>query len=106
MRNCAAPARRSVDQFGFDGDVAVHLGAAAELVVAFDLVDFLDDGVAVDVGQGFDLDTTGTRRGLGLVSMKERAEGLNGSLTINSTPGAGTRVKINFSRNSFNQYTP
>jgi signal transduction histidine kinase len=53
----------------------------------------------IDDGQGFDPDTTGNRSGLGLLSMKERAESLNGSLTITSMPGAGTSVKIKFGRN-------
>jgi signal transduction histidine kinase len=34
------------------------------------------------------------RGGMGLVSMRERAERLGGSLTILSAPGEGTRVKI------------
>ena len=33
-------------------------------------------------------------RGLGLLSMKERAELLNGSLVIKSGPGKGTEITI------------
>jgi signal transduction histidine kinase len=48
----------------------------------------------VDNGTGFDLNTERDRGGMGLVSMRERAEKLGGSLTVLSTPGEGTRVKV------------
>jgi signal transduction histidine kinase len=48
----------------------------------------------VDDGQGFDPDTVSDRGGMGLASMRERAEKLGGSLTILSAPGRGTRVKV------------
>jgi signal transduction histidine kinase len=47
----------------------------------------------VDDGNGFDGDTT-TSKGLGLISMGERLEGIGGSLNIRSRPGAGTRLEI------------
>lgn len=51
----------------------------------------------VDDGRGFDSaaepDAT-TGAGLGLVGMRERAEALGGSITIESRPGAGTRVHL------------
>lgn len=43
-----------------------------------------------DDGCGFDSGKAGA--GLGLSSMRERAEGLGGKLVIDSTPGGGTRV--------------
>ncbi len=43
-----------------------------------------------DDGQGFD--ESGTSGGFGLVSMRERAELLDGSVTIDSAPGAGTTL--------------
>jgi len=46
-----------------------------------------------DNGQGFDLDVVSDKGGMGLMSMRERAEKLGGTLTILSTPGEGTRVK-------------
>ncbi len=52
------------------------------------------DGVRVTVGgngKGFDTDTTPP--GLGLSGMRERAELLEGSFTVTSSAGAGTRVQ-------------
>ncbi len=46
----------------------------------------------VDDGKGFDPDVAGDRGGLGLTTMRERAEKAGGSLNILSTPGEGTRV--------------
>lgn len=46
-----------------------------------------------DNGSGFDQDTL-NGGGLGLVSMRERAEGLGGTITIKSTPGEGTTVEV------------
>jgi signal transduction histidine kinase len=48
----------------------------------------------VDDGQGFDPDAVSDRGGMGLASMRERAEKLGGSLTVLSAPGEGTRVKV------------
>jgi signal transduction histidine kinase len=48
----------------------------------------------VDDGQGFDPHTVSDRGGMGLTSMRERAEKLGGSLTVLSAPGEGTRVKV------------
>jgi signal transduction histidine kinase len=45
-----------------------------------------------DNGKGFDGDTIGDEGGIGLDSMRERAEKVGGELTIVSTPGEGTRV--------------
>jgi signal transduction histidine kinase len=47
-----------------------------------------------DDGLGFDPDTVGDRGGMGLTSIRERAEKLGGSLTVLSAPGEGTRVKV------------
>ena len=50
------------------------------------LVEVADDGC------GFD--TTATAPGLGLVSMRERAERLGGQLTVTARPGTGTVVRL------------
>jgi signal transduction histidine kinase len=48
-----------------------------------------------DDGAGFDLaGTLRTRGGLGLTSMRERAEALGGTLTVDTAPGAGTTVTL------------
>jgi signal transduction histidine kinase len=50
-----------------------------------------------DNGGGFDVDDVerpGKRRGLGLLSIRERVAGLNGSVRIDSTPGRGSRIEV------------
>jgi signal transduction histidine kinase len=48
-----------------------------------------------DDGSGFDVaSAVGDRKGLGLISMGERAELLGGGLTVVSTPGSGTVVEV------------
>ncbi|WKZ37888.1 MAG: histidine kinase [Anaerolineales bacterium] len=49
----------------------------------------------VDDGMGFDPEAVGHRGGMGLLNMRERAKNLGGSLTIHSTPGKGTIVRVN-----------
>jgi signal transduction histidine kinase len=49
----------------------------------------------IDSGVGFDAAADGVgERGLGLRSMRERAEGIGGRLTVVSGPGAGTSVEL------------
>jgi signal transduction histidine kinase len=48
----------------------------------------------VDDGQGFDLDEAREGGGMGLVNMADRAAELGGELTIDSTLGQGTQVKV------------
>lgn len=48
----------------------------------------------VDDGVGFDPSTAGEHGGLGLRGMEERVAGLGGRLTVASTPGAGTTVRV------------
>jgi two-component system, LuxR family, sensor kinase FixL len=50
--------------------------------------------VVTDDGAGFDPQATRTNGSLGLVSMNERARFVGGRLTLESHPGAGTRVKV------------
>ena len=47
----------------------------------------------VDDGVGFDVDKT-WRKGLGLISMRERLEAVGGSIKIHSRAGVGTRLEI------------
>jgi signal transduction histidine kinase len=47
-----------------------------------------------DDGCGFDLEEVEDKGGLGLTSIRERAERLGAELSVSSVPGQGTRVKI------------
>jgi len=47
-----------------------------------------------DNGAGFDVNKLDNQGGIGLSSMKERAENLGGDLTVHSSPGEGTQVKV------------
>jgi signal transduction histidine kinase len=47
-----------------------------------------------DDGVGFDPATVIDGGGMGLASMRERAHKLGGTLTVSSSPGSGTRVKV------------
>jgi signal transduction histidine kinase len=46
-----------------------------------------DDGVGFDLAEAWG-------RGLGLLSMSERLEPIDGTFKIDSTPGAGTRLEV------------
>jgi signal transduction histidine kinase len=47
-----------------------------------------------DDGQGFDPAAVSDKGGMGLVSMRERAERLGGSFSLASAPGGGTTVRV------------
>ncbi|MCA9728722.1 MAG: hypothetical protein KC729_13615, partial [Candidatus Eisenbacteria bacterium] len=47
-----------------------------------------------DFGVGFDVEDVVRNGGIGLVSMRERAQSLGGDLAIESNPGAGTRIRL------------
>jgi two-component system sensor histidine kinase DegS len=74
-----------------------HAGAESASIS----IDFEETSIAVhieDDGKGFDLDeamrATREGRGLGLLSMKERAALLGGVLNIRSQPGQGTQIGL------------
>jgi signal transduction histidine kinase len=46
-----------------------------------------------DDGAGFDMSALGDQGGIGLASMKERAENLGGKLVVHSSPGEGAQVQ-------------
>ena len=77
-------------------NVRKHAGAE-HVVVRFGRA---DDNLAITVeddGCGFDpalIEATGNQ--FGLRSMRERVERVGGRIVVDSTPGAGTRVKIYF----------
>lgn len=47
-----------------------------------------------DDGQGFDLEVATSSGGLGLTTMRERAERIDGELTIDATEGVGTKIRL------------
>jgi signal transduction histidine kinase len=47
-----------------------------------------------DLGAGFDVEGAKLDRGLGLVSMQERAHLVHGSFTIESAENGGTRILV------------
>jgi len=50
--------------------------------------------LVADEGRGFDLDVTTVGAHFGLAIMRERAEGVGGTLEIETAPGRGTRVVV------------
>jgi signal transduction histidine kinase len=60
-------------------------------------VEGVDDGIGLEIrdwGVGFDATRVRSKGGLGLVSMRERIQLLNGKIEIDSRPNAGTRVRV------------
>jgi signal transduction histidine kinase len=56
-----------------------------------------EDGInisVVDDGRGFNVATANAKGGMGLVSIRERAENLGGTLTLHSAPGQGTHIEL------------
>jgi PAS domain S-box-containing protein len=74
-------------------NVARHAGAARASVTLAGA----GDGITLtveDQGRGFDPSMVEGKRGLGLISMKERVAAAGGFLTIKTRPKVGTRVEI------------
>jgi signal transduction histidine kinase len=78
-------------------NVARHSGART-VTVSLSCVEGMVGLVIEDDGGGFDISAIrtqgGTHAGLGLISMKERAQLLGGSTYLTSTPGQGTRIHV------------
>jgi len=51
-------------------------------------------GMLADDGVGFEPESVTGRNGYGLITMEERIKKLGGTLTINSSPGHGTRISF------------
>lgn len=70
-----------------------HAGASHVTVT----LTYFADEVSLDVaddGRGFDPATAGQSGGMGLLGMRERVEGLEGRLAIESAPGEGAAVAV------------
>ena len=70
--------------------------AGQDVLVTVELCQVLNDLVLCvkDTGAGFDPQRTRVKGGLGLISMQERAQLVSGTLTIESAPGQGTKVRV------------
>ena len=79
LTNCAKHAEAK--------SVAIELNGDAEHSVFV----IADDGVGFDMLR---LGGCGSSPGLGLLSMRERAEAVEGKLTLESSPGLGTRITV------------
>jgi len=81
-------------------NITKHSGASLVLL-SFRKMDSRIELVVQDNGRGFDLQeahsSEDSRRGLGLVSMRERAEHSGGSFSIESARGKGTRIQVRWS---------
>lgn len=76
---------------------AVQHAAATKIVVRLETRPGYADLAVIDNGHGFDPDAalhSTDRRGLGLLSIKERVELVGGTVNIESTVGRGTRVYV------------
>ena len=76
---------------------AIRHSGCSRLGVELDVWDGELLGVVEDDGAGFDPEAVGRVSpswGVGLRSMRERAEMLGGSLRVDSAPGAGTSVRV------------
>jgi PAS domain S-box-containing protein len=76
---------------------AVKHSGCSRIGVTLDVRDGEVVGSVEDDGEGFDSEAVGEATpswGVGLGSMRERAEMLGGSYRIDSKPGAGTRVEL------------
>jgi signal transduction histidine kinase len=65
------------------GNVSVHVAGEPDRLT----MTIVDDGAGFDVSDAW-------HRGLGLVSMGERLESIDGTFEIRSRPGSGTRVSV------------
>jgi PAS domain S-box-containing protein len=73
---------------------ALRHAKAAEIRVTLTCGDDRIELAVEDDGVGFDAALPTHGQGLGLLGMQERADSLGGKLTVASTPGEGTRVRV------------
>lgn len=78
---CSEALQNAVKHGGPDTEIALRLGVREDGSLTFEV---RDDGPGFEAGA--------PRDGAGLGGMRERIEGVGGTLTIASAPGAGTRV--------------
>ena len=80
---CAEALQNAVKHAGPEAEIALRLRQEDDGALAFEVS---------DDGPGFAVDAPG-RPGTGLMGMRDRVEAVGGTLTVESAPGAGTRVR-------------
>ncbi len=100
------PTQVEITLFRIVQEAITNIASHARAKNTYIILEFKEKGVAVEVeddGIGFDLiqvlDSAGGRESVGLLGMKERADLLMGTLTIDTKPGAGTRVAVEIPTN-------
>jgi PAS domain S-box-containing protein len=73
---------------------ALKHAAAGSVTVRIQAGDDLIEMHVVDDGRGFDPEAARERGGMGLTTMRERAEQVGGRLIVRSSPGKGTNIQI------------
>jgi signal transduction histidine kinase len=73
---------------------ALRHGGAGSVHVALHNGDGFNRLVVRDDGAGFDTEVAERNGGYGLISMRDRAEAIPGSLRLDSAPGGGTTVEV------------
>jgi signal transduction histidine kinase len=74
-------------------NIVKHSGAKVAVIE----VSRARDGLALalsDAGVGFDVNTASKHSGLGLISMGERLRSVGGTMSIDSSPNTGTRIRV------------
>jgi signal transduction histidine kinase len=88
------PARQALERIVREATSnAVRHGQARVVRIEIDAQDPLRVAI-IDDGRGFDTSKDPKRDSFGLISMRERAEGMHGDLRIHSKPGEGTTVEV------------
>jgi signal transduction histidine kinase len=95
------PAQVETALFRVVQEAVTNIAKHAEAENAVLSIDFGDSAILIEIeddGKGFDVQafarSTDKGRGLGLLGMRERITLLGGSISIDSEPGGGTRLKI------------
>ncbi len=93
------PPQVEITVFRIAQEAIANVGHHAQAESVFISLEFKDNSVALQVeddGIGFDfskeMDSADTERHMGLLGMKERADLMHGTLTIETRPGYGTKV--------------
>ena len=71
---------------------AVKYSGVKQFIVELSGVERAVELVVSDAGAGFDVEAAKKNRGLGLLSMQERIHLVNGTFSVESRPGLGTRI--------------